>query len=678
MSKIFKILSIDGGGIKGLYSAKILEHLEQRFSCSISDYFDLICGTSTGGLIALALALKIPANKISEFYEQYGKQIFPRRTKLGGLIRQTFWQGKYSDEPLRAALRSIFEEKKIAEAQNLLCIPSYTITDARPWVFKYDHREGKLDRDNKALCVDVALATSAAPTYFPLAEISYYDKKQFIDGGVWANNPTMVGVLEALTYFVGEGKEFDSIEVLSISSLNNTAGKAIGLKRRRSFIKWRNDLFETSLIGQSDFTHYMMSKFCDMNHIKIRYVRIPSESISAEQQHLVKLDVATDKAIDFIKGKGNDRGELAKKDPTIESFFKERKNIKYNHMANCNLLFTEYNRVIRLSDSKRQELLFVRNDLRSRLQTGYLITSKKFGIEHQMIHQSQGSFVMDTIIVPLRDDYDIDDGVYFIGNLDKKTRPSPAKFHDWVRDALDRGHDDIEKIIDKTTCIRVLYKSGFHVDIPIYYADNTDAPDLADKNNGWILSHPIEFIEWFENKIASGFQKKFITETRMFNEFEKWTSDIRKRDHQLRKIVRYMKAWGDLRREEMPCGLVMTILAANNYSPHERDDISLKETLVNIHAALRRDFKCERPTTPEGEDLLRNYKNKDAFMKYLGYFIDNAKKGLEEPNQKLACKHWQSSLGDRFPCHLAKNETTVSAAATSLGAGVSTQKPWAR
>ncbi|WP_339880798.1 CBASS cGAMP-activated phospholipase [uncultured Algoriphagus sp.] len=328
MSKPFKILSIDGGGIKGLYSAKILEHLEQRYSCSTSDHFDMICGTSTGGLIALALSLKIPSSEICEFYEKYGNQIFPHRTRLGGLIRQTFWGGKYSDKPLKKALQTIFQNKKMGDCHNLLCIPSYSLTDARPWVFKYDHIEGQLDRDNKASCIDVALATSAAPTYFPLAEISCYDNKQFIDGGVWANNPTMVGVIEALTYFVGEGKEFDSIEVLSVSSLNNTAGKSIGLNRHRSFIKWKDDLFETSLIGQSMITDYMMSKFCEMNHIKVNYVRIPSENISAEQQHLVQLDMATKNAIRFIKGKGNDRGEIAKKDPKIGSFFLETKNYK--------------------------------------------------------------------------------------------------------------------------------------------------------------------------------------------------------------------------------------------------------------------------------------------------------------------------------------------------------------
>ena len=323
--KAFKILSVDGGGIKGLYSSTILEHLEQRFG-PMSDYFDMICGTSTGGLIALCLALKIPAKNISNIYEEHGKKIFPKRTRLGGIIRQTFWRGKYSDEPLKKVLQGVFQKNTIADLHNLICIPSYSLTDARPWVFKRDH--GKLDRDNNTLLVDVALATSAAPTYFPLCEISSYNNKQFIDGGVWANNPTLVGVIEALTYFVGKDKEFSSVEILSVSSLNNTAGKPIGLKRQRSFIKWRNDLFDTSLIGQSHFTDYFMNKLCEMNDIKIRYNRIPSEQVSAEQQHLVKLDCAAKKAIQFIKGKGNDRGQLAKKDPDVETFFQLQKQYK--------------------------------------------------------------------------------------------------------------------------------------------------------------------------------------------------------------------------------------------------------------------------------------------------------------------------------------------------------------
>lgn len=324
----FKILSIDGGGIKGLYSATVLHHLEKKYG-QISDYFDMICGTSTGGLIALALSQRIPASIICEVYEKKGKIIFPKQKKWKGILKQTLWQGKFSDKPLRNVLTELFGDKRIGDSSNALCIPSYSFTDARPWVFKYDHPDLP-GRDNKAFCVDVALATSAAPTYFPLCEIDYYDNKQFIDGGVWANNPTLVGVIEAMKYFVGDGKAYSSIEVLSVSSLNNIAGKPVGLKRERSFLDWRNDLFETSLIGQSHFTDYMMKKFSELNNIKLKYVRIPSETISAEQQHLVQLDCATLKAIKFIKGKGNDRGYLVQKEPTIAEFFNQRKNFKTN------------------------------------------------------------------------------------------------------------------------------------------------------------------------------------------------------------------------------------------------------------------------------------------------------------------------------------------------------------
>lgn len=328
MKKPFKILSVDGGGIKGLYSSTILEHLERKYQASCSDFFDMLCGTSTGGLIALGISLKIPASEISKLYAENGKLIFPKQNKIVGLLRQTFWKGKYDDTKLKEILAQIFKDKVLAESNNLLCIPSYSFTDARPWIFKFDHKEGLLDRDNKAKYVDVALATSAAPTYFPIAEIPYYDYKQFIDGGVWANNPSLLGLIEALTYFVGTEKEYDGIQILSVSSLNNTGGKPTGLKRRRAFVQWRNDLFETSLIGQSSFTHYFLSKLHELTGIPIEYTRIPSEAISAEQQHLVQLDRATPDAIRLIKGKGNDRGTLASKDKEVAKFFQSHKTYK--------------------------------------------------------------------------------------------------------------------------------------------------------------------------------------------------------------------------------------------------------------------------------------------------------------------------------------------------------------
>ncbi len=328
-TKTFKILSIDGGGIKGLYSATIIQEFEEKFKCNISDYFDMICGTSTGGLIALALSLKVPAKEICDFYIKDGPNIFPSKSKFSKLyrqLRQIVYKGKYSDNQLKIALEKMFADKKIGDSNNLLCIPTYTITEARPFVIKKNHHD--LDRDNGVKMVDVALATSAAPTYFPLSEIEYYDNKQFIDGGVWANNPTLLGLLEALNYFVGKNKEYDSLKILSISSLSITGGKPTGLKRHRSFINWGNDLFETSMTGQSFFTDFFMQKIKNISDVSIDYVRVPSVEVSSQQESSIQLDVATEKAIKLIKGKGKDQADIYKKKPEIQDFFKHTKTYK--------------------------------------------------------------------------------------------------------------------------------------------------------------------------------------------------------------------------------------------------------------------------------------------------------------------------------------------------------------
>lgn len=132
--KQFKVLSIDGGGIKGLYSAKILSLFEADLrqehgdTARIVDYVDLICGTSTGGLIALALALRIPADKICQFYETKGPHIFKGSQGFFALLRQALFGGKFSDKPLRDALDEMFQEHTIADSHCLLCIPTYDFT----------------------------------------------------------------------------------------------------------------------------------------------------------------------------------------------------------------------------------------------------------------------------------------------------------------------------------------------------------------------------------------------------------------------------------------------------------------------------------------------------------------------------------------------------------------------
>jgi hypothetical protein len=320
-------------------------------------------------------------------------------------------------------------------------------------------------------------------------------------------------------------------------------------------------------------------------------------------------------------------------------------------MANCHELFQRYNKEIKLSDEKRTVLLTLRESLRQRMKLNFQnipsFERKNLGLDFQ----TQGSFVMDTIIRPLNDDYDLDDGVYFHDGISKSERPSPRVFHEWVVRSVNTDNT-YERVTDKPTCVRVHYKQGFHIDLPIYYADDFDSPDLAHTKMGWILSNPIEFIAWFEAKTKSGFEKRFINESLKYAEpFEKWLTDIRKQDCQLRKLVRYMKAWADLKKNEMPAGIIMSILVANNYTTNDRDDVALRNTLNNIKTYLvNNGIKCPRPTTPVGEDLFATSSEaeKKYFMNALDGFLNSANTAIETSNEQVARQEWGKHLGNRF------------------------------
>lgn len=325
-------------------------------------------------------------------------------------------------------------------------------------------------------------------------------------------------------------------------------------------------------------------------------------------------------------------------------------------MANCHSLFTAFNQSIKLDDSSRSILKNTRDGLRNHIKTEFL--RKHPG--YTPIFQTQGSFVMDTIIRPIGDDFDLDDGTYFnLRQIDGNV-PSVKDVREWISNIIgSKGN-----IIDKPACIRVEFKEqGFHIDLPIYHAENFKEPYLAHKKEGWVESGPVEFIEWFEKKVEENtrFQKAFLFEGfGLDKEYNEWLSDIRKKDAQLRRIVRYLKSWGDFKREDMPQGIVMTILAADgNYIVNERDDIALRDTLVNIKNYLAKNgFKCIRPTRLEGEDLFANYDSskKDYFKNALDSFIISANQAINNPNHKESCLKWQRHLGDRFPCYLAKDE----------------------
>ena len=204
--KPFRILSIDGGGIKGIFPAAFLAQMEQHLleGRSVADNFDLITGTSTGGILALGLASGITATELCEIYIEKGRNVFPPLPdNLYGNIKKYYLHAKnsvlyrYEREPLHNLLVDIFGSRLLKDVKSRLCIPSFEGKFGEVYIFKTPHHPDYHLDANESL-VTIAEATSAAPTYFQPHEKNGFT---FVDGGVWANNPVMIALVDALTCF---------------------------------------------------------------------------------------------------------------------------------------------------------------------------------------------------------------------------------------------------------------------------------------------------------------------------------------------------------------------------------------------------------------------------------------------------------------------------------------------
>ncbi len=219
-----RILCIDGGGIRGTFPAALLAKFEQDLGSDhpIGYYFDLIAGTSTGGIIAIALALGQSAEEILKLYQTKGPSIFGQdqgtiKNYLNKILRGIRWccRNKYDLEVLRGVLENdgVLGSRCIGHANRRLVIPAWNSDAKSVYIYKTAHHE-RFRTDYKSSAVDVALATAAAPTYFQ-QHITQHDVGLH-DGGVWANNPIVIAVVEAIAVL---GWPRDSLNILSIGCL---------------------------------------------------------------------------------------------------------------------------------------------------------------------------------------------------------------------------------------------------------------------------------------------------------------------------------------------------------------------------------------------------------------------------------------------------------------------------
>jgi Second Messenger Oligonucleotide or Dinucleotide Synthetase domain len=297
-------------------------------------------------------------------------------------------------------------------------------------------------------------------------------------------------------------------------------------------------------------------------------------------------------------------------------------------MANSNSLFQDFNTNISLTQGKKTKMKNSKNSLRERIRKHFKENHPNYVPKFYI----QGSYKMKTAIRTKEDICDLDDGVYFFRLPDV----TATTLQTWIKDAVEDHTTTSPE--HRKKCIRNIFVNDYEIDMPVYYKVNDKDYQLAVKNNGWEDSDPKAMIDWFSGKKDT--------------------------DGVLLKIVKYLKAWCDYKRNKMPSGLAMTILATNAKNKitynKDRDDISLRDTLKEIKKALNNKFECKVPVTPK-DDLFSDYdeSRKNNFLNALDLFIEDADKALSEKNALKASKLWQKHLGNRFPDGEDKDEDNL-------------------
>lgn len=190
----FKILAIDGGGIRGVVPAHIINLMHSKFAVTPAKHFDLIAGTSTGAIIAAALACEVEPSKIIDLYKKNGARIFRKKVSLWPSFLKQAVHSMYDQEELSKLLEEVFEDRKLGDLKKPLLLPSTNIGGGCVHVFKSGYSPNFL-RDRDVLIREAVLASCAAPTYFDPKKVDTY---LLADGGLWANNPALTATIEAI------------------------------------------------------------------------------------------------------------------------------------------------------------------------------------------------------------------------------------------------------------------------------------------------------------------------------------------------------------------------------------------------------------------------------------------------------------------------------------------------
>ncbi|MEW6666827.1 MAG: nucleotidyltransferase [Thermodesulfobacteriota bacterium] len=325
-------------------------------------------------------------------------------------------------------------------------------------------------------------------------------------------------------------------------------------------------------------------------------------------------------------------------------------------MADLNTEFGTFYDRIALTSGKKAALRKSRDAIRTRIRS-HFSGSLRVKVPKFL---GQGSYAMGTTVNPLDGEFDIDDGVYLqhLDGRDNTKWPTPGTVHAWLVQATD-GHTN-EKPVDKQTCVRVQYAGQYHVDLPSY-AEHNGEYMLSDKGSrGWHRSDPLGLTLWFRRT-------------------------VKQNGEQLRRIVRYLKAWADFqsaRRGKMPSGLILTALAVENFRGTERDDLCFANTARSMFAATGQVLRVHNPVDSEEELTARlSPEQKARFQEAILALAADAVAAVETDDREKAAKLWRRQFGDRFPSvehriEIQQQRKDANGLAAFYGAR-SPSKPWA-
>jgi hypothetical protein len=326
-----RAICLDGGGYLGLATASFLAEVERHHRVATSEVFDLFCGTSTGGIIALALAHGMTGQQIVDLYRRLGREVFDNRVpgvrfarKLRGLF-----VARYSNKPLRRALSDAFGETRLGELRQrgkFVVVPAFCLDTGTPRVFKTDHCD-ELSRDDQHFVRDIALATSAAPLYLPIASIkspTTGTQERFIDGGVYANNPTLLAFTEAIGYLK---RPAEQIRLLSIATPRDLTHAA---ERSRPLTRWQRFRLNRGLIGWGfGLADLFIGSSMRLTHFAVNRVMLGMAGgmdayhrVELRTQKGLALDVATEWATQTLINIGSSAAAQSDERERLRPFFR--------------------------------------------------------------------------------------------------------------------------------------------------------------------------------------------------------------------------------------------------------------------------------------------------------------------------------------------------------------------